>query len=105
MPPTKRAAKSRTAKKRGAKVVELPVEATAPQQQEGQYTVDPNRITQKLSQKVNDLNLELAMTQAAFEQSQDEVRQLRSTIDSLNARLAEYEGDDESEESDEEEAD
>lgn len=100
MPQSKTKSKKRTTPKKD-KVVEISPDVLQDmpvQNPDGQYTVDPSRIANKLQQKNNELSLQLAMTEAAFEQEREMNSQLRAQIDDLNAQLA----DDGSEEEDEE---
>ncbi len=105
MPPTK--SKRTTARKTGAKVIDMPEGSVQemppgpppgpPPQQDQPFSVDPQRLANKLQTKLNETSLQLALTEAAFDQSQEEVRSLRVQIEGLQARIAELEAEPEDE--------
>ena len=90
-----------TTKKTRPRVGQERADAEAPQkesvperrQDDGSFHVDPNRISAKMRDKLSACEFQLAMTEAAFEQSQEENQRLRNEVLALQTRLNELESD------------
>ena len=86
------------------KVLDLPLEAmqevppTAPQQPEGTFTVDPNRLAMKYQEKCRELSERIVLVEAAFEQVNDERTQLQQQLQVAQSRIAELTGEDDDDE-------
>lgn len=69
------------------------VEVAPPPQDDGQFSVEPQRIQAKLRDKLAESEYRASLVEAAFEQSQEDVRRLRAEMSAKNARITELEAE------------